>query len=314
MSEGAQSVSGEPKPPRDHHFVVRAYLEFFATGEPLMVEVADVEEGRAWRCTAKETGFERDLYRLPSAPPENEFALETGPLREVEGQAIPILRSMNENRALPVGSDYARIILYLFVQFMRTPAFLGHVAKITLGLMQDLMRRTASSDEEWERFLNESKGEPPPVSREEMKTIELEGRVRPSPEWIIHTAFGSAAMEEAPMAFHNKRWSLFFSDGARFVTSDNPVAHAGPWIMFPVGPRVALLGRDTGPRETRPIDDRAVALFNRTTLANARRYLYSSDASFEWLAPGVGATELAEYREDLRHRRTEVPSLQNFRP
>lgn len=138
--------------------------------------MADVEEGRAWRCTAKETGFERDLYRLPSAPPENEFALETGPLREVEGQAIPILRSMNENRALPVGPDYARIILYLFVQFIRTPAFLGHVAKIALGLMQDLMRKTASSDEEWERFLNESKGEPPPISREEMKTIELEGK------------------------------------------------------------------------------------------------------------------------------------------
>lgn len=302
------------KPPRDHHFVVRSYLEFFEAGVPRMVEVTDVEEARVWRSTAKETGFERDLYRLPSATPENEFTLETKALQAVETNGIPILRVMNETRTLPVGADYAHLVLFISTQAMRTPAFLDWIGEVSLAVYQKEFRRIASSDEEWKKFSGGPGGPFLEVSREEMRAINLVDHVKASPEWKLHLAFRFAAAPECPMFFHKRHWSLYASDGREFITSDNPVIHAKDWTMFPIGPNAVLLGQMAGPRAVYPIGDVAVSLFNRATLANAKRRIYSSTRSSDWFAVGSRPKDLAAYRGALRNRQEPYPSLAGFRP
>jgi hypothetical protein len=270
------------KPPRRHHVVNRAYLARFARDGKL--QRVPLGGGKPHLIGLNNATVERDFYST-SAPGLEIGAYESA-LSKIEGQAETALRHVVDEGRWPTPEDRVAIAQWIAAQFLRTHA--------TRWMTQDIERAVnklevgvSTPDQIRERM-----GLGPDTPNAEVEELRANMLVTVD-TYPVDPQLHLGLMAESMEGFINltlaRPWAIVRWERRALATSDTPVAlvrdpdsplpglgfgSAGR-LMVPLSRRVGLTPGSVGNVENFPEDElpgttRSAALFNETTLGNAR--------------------------------------------
>jgi Protein of unknown function (DUF4238) len=117
-------VLKEPK----HHYIPCFYSQQWAVKDGVLIEYCRRYKGVEARPTAPEgTGYVRGLYKLPDAPPGQEYIVETGLMSSIDNWAAKALEQMLVDGVAPGKLDRQRGLgwcQFLYSLIVRNPEHL----------------------------------------------------------------------------------------------------------------------------------------------------------------------------------------------
>lgn len=117
-------MSKEPK----HHYIPIFYLQQWAGKDGRLIEYCRRYKGVEARPTAPDgTGYVRGLYRLPDAPPAEEYVVETKLMSSIDNWASKALHRMIQDGATPEKLDVREALgwcQFLYSLIVRNPEHL----------------------------------------------------------------------------------------------------------------------------------------------------------------------------------------------
>lgn len=280
---------------RAHHYVPQCWLAGFTeSGEKDgRLQQTDIKTGNQWPTNPRNAGHQRDFYRL-SDPEKDPLLVETK-LAGIEGTIAPILQRLDRERRLPDDDELGSLIVFMAIQWIRVPAFRPFLFNFTDTFMRDKLSDALSSQESWERTLQQAaipagaEGSEYHKMREFFQSGEFSLNI--GNDWYLKEGFINAigVME----SLEKRHWGVVVSDAGDFVASDNPVVMDGPAsermgfenagvVIYPISRHLVLYGTRTAISipHMEPID---VARHNTFMMMTASSYVYSHRPDFPWL-------------------------------
>ena len=273
----------KPSPePRKHHYLPQFYLRGFSIDRRGLFQLEKASANH-YGCQIKDIAAIRDYHELDGEGTSDPYALEKK-LAELEGlQASHLQGALLEGISL----DHHRLNLIelLSVMRMRVPAVKEHIDQSYGGAV----RATALALQRTGRL-----PKPPEGFEEALRVENLNIEVL---NWkCLEVMFRMGTNEKILGILSNMRATLYRAPfGARFITSDQPVAlyhptlsrsayGAGPATLgielsFPLSSRALLrLDHVKQPHAERVASSEEVTEFNRRTIVMAQSYAYTGEA------------------------------------
>lgn len=278
--------------PRKHHYLPQFYLRGFTTDGQSLYQVSKAT-GKSFGVRIKDTAAIRDFHEIDGDGVDDRHALEKE-LAKVEGELAPhLLDLLNGGFQSPDTRQY--VLQLLAMLRLRVPAVKAH------------LQRTKASAVHSQLKLLEKNGKlpaPPGGFEEALRAENLQVEIM---NWsCLETMFSMAADEDVLRGLCAMRPTLLHCPfGARFVTSDQPVA-----LFHPLATSGAGIGPATpGVEVSLPLSSRSLLLldhlpgdprevvatssdveeFNRRTIIMARDYVFTGEAP-ESLMPAIDAS------------------------
>ena len=126
-----------PKEPK-HHFIPIFYLQQWADEDGKVIEYCRRYKGVEARPTAPDgTGYVRGLYRLPDAPPGDEYVIETEVMSSIDNWAAKALHRMMQEGSAPRKLETSEALgwrQFLYSLIVRNPEHLMLIKKKLMTL------------------------------------------------------------------------------------------------------------------------------------------------------------------------------------
>jgi len=290
--------------PRAQHYIPQFLLQNFTlTGredEHLWV-TAPVQRKR-WQSRPKETGHQRDFYRVEAEGIDPNIAEKF--LSALESDSAPIFRALIEEERVP-GSDAEREILMYFLAFWlaRVPSPRKALERSMDALNRQALKLMLETPERWGRFVERWRREgvlaPDEVvdyasMKEFVENGEYTTHLKPNGfhiKMMLHSA------QLIRPLLDQRQWGLLFSASGEFVCADRPalyvdsvtpehlpgLGYKDTGVLFPVSRHLMLIGSESELGEVIRLNKKEVAQTNRITLVNTDQYVYSAKEEFPWL-------------------------------
>jgi hypothetical protein len=289
---------------RAQHYIPQFLLQNFTLNgrEDEHLWVTDPVQRRHWKSLPKETGHQRDFYRVEAEGIDPNIAEKF--LSGLESDAAPIFRALIEEQRLP-GSDADREILMYFLAFWlaRVPSPRRALDRSMDALNRQALKLILETPERWSEFVERWRREgvlapDDVVDYASMKEFVESGRftTRLEPNGFhVKMMFHSA--EFIRLLLDQRQWGLLFSASGEFICADRPALfvdsatpehppglgykHTG--LLFPVSRHLMVIGSEFESGVAAPLNKKEVAQTNRITLVNTDQHLYSAKEEFPWL-------------------------------
>lgn len=290
---------------RRHHFVPACYLAGFTFGgdRDSSFHAIDLETGKARATTPNNEGWQRGLYNVDV--PGEDLELVENAFAEIEGHIAPLLRDLSLAQCLPETEEEMGSLLYFMaLQLARTPRMRAGFSSMNDTVMRQVLRPSASSEKAFEAslaaFSDGTRKEVEGLTREEVLEAAETGRFDFDQTTHVRTMLEVA--EGMFPYFAARHWSLLVSPRLHpdFVTSDSPVtafslSGIAPWpgpvgvglkhvaIIFPVSPRLAMLGVTEPQSAVLEVPASSVAAINGATCMAAERFVWARRPRFLYM-------------------------------
>lgn len=293
--------------PRAHHYVSAGLLAGFTeSGErDGMLWVHDLRTGRRWRARPENAAHERDYNRFEMEV--DDPLLVENAHAELEGRALPIIRAIERDEALPTGDALKTLLGFVAHLVTRVPHHRAWLSDTVNRLGKLELEIAAGTPERFEERLAGMKAagvKAEGLTLEHVReVIDSDSfRLEPQQAWLV--AHGVVDGERAFRTLLHRSWTVQFAapSVARFACSDNPVSLVplnehlrttgwgwetrGTAVIAPLTKRVVLVGTDEPPPwgTTRIITSpQRIAEINTFTIATATRFAYSAAEDVVWL-------------------------------
>ncbi len=292
--------------PRKHHFVSRCYLKAFSVIHKKVPQICvfDRVERRSFSTGIDNVASERDFNRF-EAEGHDPNALERA-MSSFETELGEALARINAIRSLANVDDRAYLLNFIGLMAPRTPRFratIGAALEDSAKITMDLILQSKQSYDGHVKRTRDAGSVIPEVSYEDMKRMFDAGgfKVEANREYQIQQEL-KVFDKVLPLIFR-RGWHLLRAPASSggFITSDHPFAlfwsdpkmrggFFGPGlglpkteIVFPVSPRLAVIGAFEIKDDEGDVSDEAVASINGAAIATAQRQVYSRDHNFMYL-------------------------------
>ena len=284
-SEKVHSVSAErhtQNVARRHHFVSEGYLRQFTdtvTGDG-KVCVLDLRENRRFSATPRNIAVETDFNRIDLPGFEPDY-LEKTFAQQLEGKAASVLRWICDNGEIPANEDFSYVLNLATLFAVRNPAMrrsMEAARKQEIRIVFDLL---ASDRRLYEDHLAKAR-EQGFITGADVPFEKMRGALRADFTLDIspqeHLATELAVFSKVLRTVCSRYWSLLIAgpDAPDFITCDHPVSLVFKQVVFPIGPRHALMGDRARPRPYRmKLTGAGVSEVNARIVRLADRHVYS---------------------------------------
>lgn len=286
--------------PRKHHYVPRFYLSGFGHDKDGRLYVLDKESGRTFVSNPNSTGSEKDFYTLEVDGDGDPLAIEKF-FGKVEADGAEALRFIIDERAIPTGDLYAKLIQFLAIMSVRGPAVMDAFEKPVSQVLKTVLWYATSSKEAWDAFMKRGTKEGEQfkdVSYEQARDFVRSDQYTISMGQNFKMEMLVNMLRPAEPLIAARKWSVVLgADNAPdFICSDRPltlcwtVPTPGPYgpalglkgttAMFPVTRRVALIGLFESIDVPRELNRLAVGVTNMYTAMYAKRFVYAGTNDF----------------------------------
>jgi Protein of unknown function (DUF4238) len=322
-----------------HHIIPRFYLRGFTpTGNKAdKLWVLNFKEKRSRPANTRSVGGQEGFYAVDT-PGKPTDALEHDINREFEDPAAPIIKEIITNCALPEGEDFAKLISFIALMYVRVEAVRLAAAEGDALLLKQHARLYAINAPErvpaYIKALRQEGAEfPDQISADNLRTLEFdEYKVTLTQKWHIKNFLANFGnFDELVSIFARRRWTLHVSEESNvdFICSDHPVvltwtlpvsrfdqwhpglAHTHTELTLPLNRRMALVGRFAdckglmlcNDQPAMPADKLVVAVINRRTLDRAWNEVYSVKKDFVWMKNDHSICEIADPNMIVKEQR-----------
>ena len=290
-----------------HHYVSRCYLRSFAvqrTKKSYQTTVFDARTRKVFPTNIFKVAAVHDFNRVDADghPPD---AFEKG-MAEFEGELGPAIERVKVAGTIDDENDRALILNFMCLLSLRNPqqreiarSFQERVAKQTMKLVLATPERWESQMRKARAAGDITKNE---ATYEQMKRFVDEGRYSLHTSTNHHLKREVSSFDKLLPCFFARRWTVLNAPpmSGGFVTSDHPVCllwsrptpthrppgHAleGTEVVFPLSPRLALIGvYEGGGGEVKVTDDQ-IAIVNGIIAAHAEWHVYARDTNFHFVS------------------------------
>jgi Protein of unknown function (DUF4238)/Queuosine biosynthesis protein QueC len=205
-----------PREPK-HHYIPVFYLQQWAGEDRQLVEYCRRYEGVVARPTFPDgTGYVRGLYKLPDAPPGDEYVVETKLMSSIDNWAAKALQQMmqdGENAGRLGGHEATGWLQFLYSLIVRTPEH--------LLLVKDKLATLDASQvlENTRTVYPDVRGPYDPETFDEFKAAFLKNPIQVAPARVLPQFMTSKRVILLLASF---RWHTVKTDAAEYplLTSD----------------------------------------------------------------------------------------------
>lgn len=304
----------EPQPQvtnlaRNHHFVPQGYLAAFTdTGtRDGQLCVFDLITRSCFTTRPRNVAAERDFNLVEVEGQAPDF-LEKGLGAALEDRAASVIRKIGEEKCLPEDHDLSYVINLICLLVVRNPRARRSLTRAKQQTAKTIGKMLVSDKQIYEHhlrkaceagYITESD-----VSFERMKEFVDSGRytIEVATHGLIRTEL--SIFNKVLRCLGSRYWSLLDAapDAPDFITCDHPVTLVfkdqevqGPIgvgsrqteIVFPLGPRQALLGVFEDPlKQVVSVNSKGVAATNTRVIRHADRQFYSHGTTVSVLREG----------------------------
>lgn len=297
--------SGEPTPPRKHHYVPQHCLKRFS-GDEGILWCYDFEERKIYPASPGSAACQRDLYSVEKTGGIADHSTFEWDLRDrVDGHGHAIIeRLLNREH---VGSEILHFFRYVSAQLVRTPSFLERMKARTEPVLNEAVSRMPNNPAFRERVtasIVSSGGTP--EDAEKMLQFIKDGNmaVTPTNGFLVPQAF--ALIDSFAEIMMEMRWRFMEiddSDQDLFI-GDHPVLmlcpdgdpvglrHPDIDLVLPLSRRIVAIGTWNGEVGYGLLVRGVSQWLNEEAIRHARRFIYGStrDESILSLGDSLFAT------------------------
>jgi hypothetical protein len=294
--------------PKQHHYVTRAYLDFFNDPKfnaPALLWMADKNEKRIIKTSSSNVAKQNHFYSVEHEG-EKRADIETA-LSQLESEAVPILKKINSQNFEITEEEKVHLALFFASTMLRVPAWRNFVEKMHKEIVEKMMAATFSTPGALEGIQKQMEEEGRDVGEfgaAEMR--EYYKNNRDNFEAIIDPIVSlrplSDMLEEIGNRFFQMNWTILIAPVAHaFITSDNPpvvhnphiprdsiygsgIGQRGAEITFPLSPTLCLLMTHEGKSNFRSVDGNEIWEINTRTFSSATRFIFCSSWERAWRA------------------------------
>jgi hypothetical protein len=273
-------MTKEPK----HHYIPEFYLKQWVVGENRqLIEFCRRYKGVVSRPTAPGgTGYVRGLYRLPDAPPGEEYVVETGLMSDIDSWASRALARMMTDGAAP-GTMDRRMALgwcqFLYSLIVRDPEQLDRIKEKLKSL--DALEVLENIREDYPKLRRPED----PATFDEYKAAFALNPIDVPATRVLPVLLKSkrvmavlAALQWRTATVNSARYPLLTSD--RPVIMSNGLSRPDAHIVLPISPRrlfVATKDEQTFQDIIAGSMDLLAKTVNNQVAQQAYQYVYGSD-------------------------------------
>lgn len=292
---------------RHHHFVSQCYLRSFAVKrkKAYQTTVFDARTRRMYTTSVENIAAERDFNRVDAEghPPD---ALETG-IATFEADVAPAIERVKAAGNLENENDRALIFNFMCLLSLRNPRQREIVRDFQERVMKQVMALLIATPQRWESHVRKAAAAGyitrNDLSYEQMKKFVNEDQYTLQTSTNYHIKLEIELFDKVLPSFFQRRWMVLSASerSGGFITSDHPVClmwsdpdrqgvfppgHRlkGTQIVFPLSPKIALLGAFDALDGTLAISDEHVAAINSAVAAHAEWQVYARDAHFHFVS------------------------------
>jgi len=225
-------------------------------------------------------------------------------LSQLESEVAGVIRSVQVERALPVGDELDTLIGFVALMFTRVPWFRATVSDALAQIVKHVIDLETATPERWEAAVQDAQrqGFDPGLTREEMREVLDADEYDITASQNYSLGMMLRMMQGVYPVMRARNWSLLVArdpQDASFVTSDNPVnlvpgvempafwspglATRGTELTFPLDGEVCLLGKFEDSPTQQQIDSHQVAQVNTRSAIGCTRFVYSGRDNFSWM-------------------------------
>lgn len=319
---------------RKHHYVPQCYLKQFAVSHKKTPQICvfDRIEKKVFKTGIDNVAAERDFNSIniegvPTDLFENEMS-------HFESELAVALARINTVQSIANEDDRAYLLNLVCMTALRNPQLretmrsaIEQTAKITMDLILESPERYSQHRESMKR---DGFGKAKDVSYENMKSFHESGRYRISVNTGFHVRQEIELFDRILPILFKRGWQLLRAPkgSGGFITSDHPfclswsdpgrrggfygpgLGMLGTEVVFPVSPRLALLGAFEIEDAEIEVTERLVVGVNGAVIAMAERQVYSRDNNFAYsMHPDEPHRKASRLLSDRRfiERKTEDP-------
>lgn len=288
----------------NHHFIPQFYLRGFSDAvdkRKSQVFVFDQSTKKSFRTLVRNIGARRNFFRIDVEGFDPNH-VEDG-MAEVEGVIAPLLDEVIATKSFPSDEHFSSVMLLMGNVAVRNPRFRSMIEDLHIKLANGMMRMTIQDKVRYHDSVREAREQGAPIrddiSYEDMKSFIERGEYKIA---IDQTYLIKLELDAVPMVVEQlarRSWSFASATpGTTFITCDDPVVLAwadeknrGPYspgfgladtiAMFPISPKLALIGLFVKQPPNRNFRRDQVADTNTSIAKNATKQLYARDGEFE---------------------------------
>jgi hypothetical protein len=317
-------VNRSKSQPREQHIVPRVYLKRFTDpDDPPHLWVYEKGKAEPRRRSINQILRIRDYYTMRGDDGGRDYTIESGIFQVIEQQIEPVLAKLDAGGWPLTEEERSVLAEFLTFQRMRVPSFLRYMEQRSAEEAIKWAKSFAADAERFEATMSDliARGEFSPLEGS-IEELRQEFLAQDEREWKAdHLATMVNSLRRADL-IHDQivalRWRFFEApEGSEYITGDNPVVIADPkrravsftgfnpadedtMLMFPVTPRMALLGdRVDGPDRMGRGDAAAVRFVNQWTILGAARHICARRRTegLDELVRKFGAAESVRMRD-----------------
>jgi hypothetical protein len=292
---------------RRHHYVPQCYLNSFAAPkkgkQKLELLSFDAIQAKCFRTAPDNVALQKDFNTidLKGHPPD---AFEKA-LAAVESEIGPALMRIIETESLANEDDRAYLLNLIGLLHIRNPHFRETMRSIHEAVAKRVMDVALSNRALWESQIRQAQDAGFIAKDAHTDYDEIKQSYRPEDFKIEvsneeHIATEMHAFDHSLPLLFQRKWVLVKSpeDSPGFITGDHPVslvwsdpkfdqrplglATRGTEILFPLTPKLAVVGAFELENGEATFTDEQVASTNGTTILNAQRQVYASRGDFRY--------------------------------
>jgi hypothetical protein len=315
---------------RRHHFLPQCYLKSFAVPRKRntpKVRVFDRTNHRTFEAGIDNIGLERDFNRVDLEGIDLD-AFEKA-ISGFESDLAPALKRIIQAGTLENPDDRATLLNFIGLLFMRNPRLRERTRDFHERTAKAIMSLALSTRERWESQVRQAKAagymKDADTDYEKMKSFFEKGEYNIEVSTNRHIALEMGTFDRILPLLFERRWVIIRAspECAGFITSHHPVCLIwseprgripiglglrGTEVVFPISPRLAVLGAyeiEEGDADATPL---LVAEMNGTIALFAERHVYARDMNFAYsLDEKEGPRKAKALVDDRRFTRLRVP-------
>lgn len=287
----------------NHHYVPQFYLRNFAegVGRKARVWFFDEETRRADHTLVRNVASARYFNRI-EADGHHPDAVEDA-LAKLESEMAGPLTEVIEARDFPSADHFSYVMNLAALLSVRNPGPRSQMEKFHQSIADKVLRLVTSSKEVWESQTRQMKEDgyelSGSVTFEDMKRFREEKRYTIVIDQTHLIGLEFEMIDPVLKTLSNRNWCFATApEGSQYATSDNPVClewanelrrsnmpvgHGlrGTNLIFPLSPKVLLIGSFEDIPESISHTDEQVTSVNTIVARNSRRQIYAKSADFK---------------------------------
>ncbi|HEX9470744.1 MAG TPA: DUF4238 domain-containing protein [Bradyrhizobium sp.] len=307
---------------RRHHYVPQCYLKAFSVSHKKVPQICvfDRSNRTNFRTGIDNIASERDFNRFEvEGLDPNAFESDMSSFETSLGEA---LERIVQSKSLSDENDRAYLLNFICLLAIRNPRLRENMRgamEQTARIAMDLVLQSKESYQHHLKSVREAGSVLPEVDYERMKAFFESGAYRIEADRVSQIQREMQVFEQILPLIFKRGWVLLRApaSSAGFITADHPVClfwsdpkmrggfHGpglglpGTELLFPISPRLALVGAFELSDGVRDIGPDHVAGFNGGLIALAERQVYARDHNFTYaMQPGEAPRKASHLMSD----------------